>query len=197
MAVRNKLSVDRVVIAPGRVDPKAHWEFQGKVVKGSIHHYMAMDGNLPSIVPWWFILHVPDRLQKGGYLLLQALDFPRIPAWTPIARTVINYAKATMTKHRGSVYAKVRLAASDKHQKYENVGWDQRKILPDYLQAFDLRAKSKVATTRGNDGDSLVAVIPGADHAQMIRFFVATKVWPLHPGLPAATRKAVHREGAR
>jgi hypothetical protein len=187
--------LSRIVVSRGRVDPNAHWEFGTRIFHGAVHHYAALDANAPLPVPWWFILNVPRVLRKGGYVLLQAIDYPRTEAWTPVARTVINFAKATMQGYRGMLYAKIRLADPMGAQKYENVTWELRGALPPYLSEFTLRAKRKVATTRGSDGDSLVAVIPRDDHAQMIRLFFATKAWPLDQGLPAATRRAL--TGAR
>jgi hypothetical protein len=189
--------VDRIVVAPGRVDSKVHWEFQNTVAKGIIHHYSAMDANLPSRVPWWFLVQVPADLRKGGYVLIQVLDYPRRAEWTPLARTVINFAKATMPAYRGKLYAKVRLANPSGGHRYANVSWENRRALAAYLKPFQLRPKSKVATTRGKDGQSLVAVVPRDEHAQMIRLFFATKVWPLHPGLPLKAWKALGGDSAR
>ncbi len=195
MSPRAQPDVHRIVVSRGRVDQSAHWEFRGKVFHGAIHHYAALDANTIMPIPWWLILCVPRDLRKGGYVLLQALDFPRTEAWTPIARTVINFAKATMQGYRGMLYAKIRLADPMSPQRYENVAWGIRSTLPPYLAGFRLRAKRKVATTRGSDADSLVAVVPRDDHAGMIRLFFATKAWPLDKGLPAATRRAL--SGAR
>jgi hypothetical protein len=136
-------------------------------------------------------------MRKGDYVLLQALDYPRAKAWTPLARMVINFAKATMPDYRGMLYAKIRLADPAGDRKYDSIFWEQRKVLPAYIAAFDLHAKSQVATTRGGDAESLVAVLPRDDHAQMIRLYFAVKAWPLREGLPAATRKALGRAAAR
>ena len=198
MRGKGKLDVNRIVVSPGRVEADAHWEFLGGVIShGAIHHYTALDANEELPLPWLFLLHVPHDLRKGGYVLLQALDYPRTKAWTPLARTVINFAKATMGDYRGMLYAKIRLADPLGAQKYENVTWEHRQALPEYLRGFDLRAKKRVGTTRGSDAESLVAVMPRDDHAQMIRLFFATKAWPLQQGLPAATRKALGRHDSR
>jgi hypothetical protein len=197
MASSVGLDVTRIVVAPGRVDSKAHWEFQKKPAVGTIRHYTAMDANVPSHVPWWFVLQIPADLRKGGYVLIQVLDYPRRAEWTPLSRTVINFAKATMPPYRGKLYAKIRLADPSGAHKYANVSWESRRGLAPYLKPFQLRPKSKVATTRGTDGDSLVAVVPRDDHQQMIRLFFATKVWPLHPGLPAKVRRALGEDGPR
>ncbi len=194
MAGAPKFDVARILVTAGRIDRKAHWEFSGRVSHGAMHHYLALDGNLPSPVGWWFLVHVPAGQKKGEYVLLQAIDYPRARAWTPVARTVINFAKATMPKDRGMLYAKIRLADPLAAAKYEGVAWQHRAALPPYLKGFTLRRKRQVATTRGKDGDSLVAVVPRDDHMQMVRLFYATKVWPLHAGLPAATRRALTRE---
>jgi hypothetical protein len=193
MAGAPKFDAARIIVSPGRIDRNAHWEFSGRVSHGIMHHYAALDGNLPAPVPWWFLLHAPAGQKKGEYVLLQAIDYPRRRPWTPLARTVINFAKATMPKYRGMLYAKIRLADPLGAGKYEAVGWKHHDALPPYLKAFTLRRKRQVATTRGKDGDSLVAVVPRDDHAQMIRLFFATKAWPLHAGLPAATRRALSK----
>jgi hypothetical protein len=193
MAVKRRFDVDRIVISPGRVDEDSFWEFGGNVFRGTVYHYVALDANGKLPRPWWFVLHVPSDWRKGAYVLLQALDYPRTRAWTPVGRTAINFAKATMPKFRGMLYAKVRLADPMGSQKYENVAWAQREVLPGYFAAFNLRPKRRVATTRGSDGESLVAVMSRDDHAQMIRLYFATKAWPLDVGLPALTRKALGR----
>jgi hypothetical protein len=197
MRGKGGLDVERIIVSPGRFDPDAHWEFSGVISHGAIHHYTVLDANEETPLPWWFLLHVPKELRKGGYVLLQPLDYPRTKAWTPVARTVINFAKATMADYRGMLYAKIRLADPMGSQRYENVAWAHRQLLPAYFRAFDLRAKKRVATTRGKDADSLVAVMPRDDHVQMIRLFFATKAWPLQEGLPAATRKALGRDTPR
>jgi len=193
MARTSSFDADRIIVTPGRVDRNAYWEFSGKVSHGTMHHYVAMDANLPSPLGWWFLVHVPAELKKGEYVLLQAIDYPRLRPWTPVARTVINFAKATMPKYRGMLYAKMRLADPLGVGKYEGVAWKHRGALPSYLKGFTLRSKKQVATTRGKDSDSLVAVLPRDDHAQMVRLFYATKVWPLYAGLPTATRRALSR----
>ncbi len=193
MVRRANLEVDGIVVSLGRVDRDAYWEFRGKVSHGTVFHYFALDANDEKPPRWWFLLHVPKELRKGAYLLLQALDYPRAKEWTPVGRTVINFAKATMPDYRGNVYAKIRLADPVTPRKYENVARAHKNFLPDYLGSFKLRPKSAVATTRGGDAESLVAVIPREDHTTMIRLFFATKAWPLRGGLPAATRKALVR----
>ncbi len=197
MARKTNLDVGLIVVSPGRVEEDAYWEFRGAVSHGAIYHYTVLDANDRLPLPWWFLVHVPKELRKGGYVLLQALDYPRIKSWTPVVRTVINFAKATMPDYRSMVYAKIRLADPAGAQKYENVTWEHRQVLPPYLRAFDLRAKKRVATTRGRDADSLVALVRRDDHACMIRLFFATKVWPLREGLPPAARKALARGGSR
>jgi hypothetical protein len=196
MASRQTLDVSRIVVVPGRIDQRAYWEFRKQMFRGTIYHYAAMDANLPSRVPWWFTVNVPKTIKKGGYVLLQALDYPRMEAWAPIPRTVINFAKATMTAYRGMLYAKIRLADPMSAQKYENTKWGHRKALPAYFGPFTLRPKRKVATSRASDGDTLVAAMRRDDHAQMVRLFFATKVWPLRVGLPTSTRKALARDAA-
>jgi len=196
MGRKQPLEVDRVVVSPGRVEEDAYWEFRGKVSRGVVHHYHVLDANEAVPHPWWFLLHVPRELRKGAYVLLQAVDYPRTRAWTPVARTVINFAKATMPAHRGKLYAKIRLADPMADQKYENTRWAHRHSLPPYFSSFELRAKKQVATTRGSDADALVAVVPREDHPQMIRLFFAIKAWPLNAGLPATTRKALERQTA-
>jgi len=191
---RSEPSTHLIIVSPGRVDTDAHWDFMNAVSHGSVHHYLALDANEPMPLPWWFTVHVPRDLRKGSYVLLQALDYPRTKAWTPVARTVINFAKATMPRYRGKLYAKIRLADPMGSQKYDNTTWLHRRALPSYLSGFELRAKRLVTTTRGRDGESLVAVLPSDDHEQMIRLYFATKAWPLSRGLPVATRKALGRE---
>ncbi len=197
MAGKISCDIDRIVVSRGRVEEDAYWEFMSRRSHGAMHHYTALDANQRMPAPWWFILNVPRELRKGEYVLLQAVDYPRIDDWTPIARTVINLAKATMRGYRGMLYAKIRLADPVGAQKYENVLWEHRHALPPYLKSFTLCAKKKVATTRGGDAESLVAVMPHDDHAQMIRLFFATKAWPLHLGLPVATRRALGHEPSR
>ncbi len=189
MPGKGNLDIGRIVVSPGRVEKDAYWEFQHNVTRGAIYHYTALDANERLPLPWWFVVQIPGELLKGEYILLQTLDYPRTKAWTPVARMVINFGKATMAAYRGFLYAKVRLADPEGAQKY--VTWQHRRALPPYLTAFDLRPKKRVATTRGSDAETLVAVVPRDDHACMIRLFFATKVWPLERGLPAATRKAL------
>jgi hypothetical protein len=189
--------IGRIVVSQARIEDDAHWEFSGRVSHGAVYHYAALDANDEMPLPWWFLLHVPKEFNKGSYLLLQALDYPRTKAWTPIARTVINFAKATMPDYRGMLYAKIRLADPLGSQKYESVAWANRLALPEYVRTFELRAKKLVATTRGSDANSLVAVVRRDDHAQMIRLFFATKAWPLREGLPSSTRRALGRGAPR
>ncbi len=177
-----RFETERVIATPMRVEAGAFWEFSGRVFSGDIHHYLAADGNMPGSGTWWFLVHVPDDLKKGGYVLLQAVDYPRTEAWTPIARTVINFAKATMPRFRGMVYAKIRLSDPGGGHKFEGWTWKRRTELPVHLRGFRLSVKSRVATTRGSDGDALVAVLPRQDHVAMIRLFFATKVWALCQG---------------
>ncbi len=191
-----RFEIGRVIATPMRVETGAYWEFSRRVFSGEIHHYLAADGNLPGTGTWWFLVHVPDDLKKGGYVLLQAVDYPRIEAWTPIARTVINFAKATMPRFRGMVYAKIRLSDPEGGHKFEGWTWKRRAALPEDLRGFRLSVKRKVATTRGADGDALVAVLPRQDHVEMIRLFFATKVWPLHRGAPRPKRGRRSREDA-
>jgi hypothetical protein len=189
----SRFDIDRIIVTPGRVEKRAYWEFSGRTFSGSIHHYVAADANLPASGTWWFLIHVPSDLRKGGYVLVQAVDYPRIAAWTAIARTVINFAKATLPKHRGRLYAKIRLSDPLGGRKYEGWTWQNRAALPSYLRRFRLSVKNRVATTRGTDGDSLVAVLPRHDHVQMIRLFFATKAWPLYRGVGARGRASRSR----
>jgi len=197
MSRATRFDIERVIVVPGRVDRNAYWEFSRRVFSGDIHHYVATDGNLPGSGTWWFLLHLPEDLKKGGYVLLQAVDYPRIEAWTPIARTVINFAKATMPKYRGMLYAKVRLSDPHGDQKYEGLTWSHRAALPPNMRGFQLGVKRKVAATRGTDGDALVAVVPRHDHVLMIRLFFATKVWTLYEGEGGRKRGAAPRVGGK
>jgi hypothetical protein len=46
-----------------------------------------------------------------------------------------------------------------------------------------MRAKERVRSTRGTDGNTLVVLVDPDDHAGMIRLYFAMKVWVLKEGI--------------
>ena len=45
-----------------------------------------------------------------------------------------------------------------------------------------MRAKDRVRSTRGTDGNTLVVLVNPDDHAAMIRLYFAMKVWVMKEG---------------
>jgi hypothetical protein len=65
------------------------------------------------------------------------------------------------------------------------IRWDQRRDLPRWFESLQrrMRAKERVRSTRGTDGNVLVVLVEPGDHGMMIRLYFAMKVWVLKEGI--------------
>jgi hypothetical protein len=186
MAPRKRYSLDRVTVEPGEARASS-WTFAGKPVTGVEQSYAVRDGNFRSRNDWEFIVRTPR--DRGERIEVRPRTTPNVRAWAELPDRSLTFSRATKGSARGKWYCQVALADPTGKKSRAIVRADQRGRLPRWFDAVrgKMRTKERVKPTRGTDGQSLVVLVPPADHASMIRLFFATKVWILKERIALGT----------
>lgn len=185
MVSRKRYQLDLVTVEPGESRP-ATWTFAGDAVSGTEQSYLVIDGNFPSRNVWTFMVRIPK--ERGERLEVRPRTTPNLKVWAELTDRSLTFARATKGDARGRWYCQVALADPTGGRTKDVVKGDERDRLPAWFHPLRgrMRRKQNVRPTRGTDGDSLVILVPAADHAAMIRLFFATKVWVLKEGITLA-----------
>lgn len=178
---RASFSLDKVEIKL-KNEKRARWKWGKRDVAGWQYGYDVKDLNRSNYRRWTFQVQVPDRFTKGAYIIVQPTSHPQLRVLAGIDRRSISFGRATRGNYLAKAYAKVMLGDIYDDKNKRGVRLEQKHDLPQWIQAFSLRAKQTVTTTRGADGNALVAVMEQGNYEQMIRLFLATRVWVLYTG---------------
>ena len=114
--------------------------------------------------------------------------------WKALTYRSLQFQKATKGDARGKRYGKVSLAVPPSGRAKDDprgtrtkdvIRSDQRRDLPRWFEGLErrMRAKERVRSTRGTDGNTLVGLVDPDDHAGMIRLYFAMKIWVLKEGI--------------
>lgn len=155
----------------------------GRSVSGTVYTYRVVDGNLPRLNEWEFIVQVPRSDEEA--IIVRPRAVPNDRSWAGLERTSVLFVKADRPNYRDSHYCKVFVAHRDRTNKIKKkmVRANERADQPSWIRDLtSLRGKETVARSKGTDLGALVALARSDDHRQMIRLFFATKVWPLKEG---------------
>lgn len=167
-----------------RVDERpALWTFARDPVSGIEHTYEAVDHNFPARNSWEFLVRVPSN--PADRIEVRPRSVPNLKAWARLERRSLTFTQARRPKYRGWYYCQVALADPTGSRTKDVIRGHERHQLPPWFADVDgrLREKATVRTTAGADADELVALVRPDDHAGMIAFFFATKVWVLKEGV--------------
>ena len=194
MASRKRYRLDQVAVEAGEVR-RGKWSFfrggRQAPVRGNEHLYAVTDGNLSGRNRWEFLVRVPD--DSGGRVEIRPRVTPPVQMWKALTYRSLQFQKATKGDARGKRYCKVSLAVPPAGRATEDprgtrtkdvIRSDQRRDLPRWFQELQrrMKAKERVRSTRGTDGNALVILVDPDDHAMMIRLYFAMKVWVLKEG---------------
>jgi hypothetical protein len=194
MASRKRYRLDQVAVEAGEVR-RGKWSFfrggRQAPVRGHEHLYAVTDGNLDARNKWEFVVRVPD--ESDGRVEIRPRTTPPTRTWKALTYRSLQFQKATKGDARGRRYCKVSLAVPPPGRATEDprgtrtkdvIRWDQRRDLPRWFEGLErrMRAKERVRSTRGTDGNALVILVEPDDHAMMIRLYFAMKVWVLKEG---------------
>ena len=172
-------------------------DFRGIKTRGVEHTFEARDRNFPSRNGWQFAIFVPREWRKGTYVSVRPLSTPNRKIWAGLERRSVQFAPCTKLRHRSKCYGTV--SVSDPSGTKTRVILRRTDPIPPWLEAFRLTEKERVATSRANDGRTLVAVLGRDDFAGMVRLFVACRAWTLTEGYSrddAALARRIARERA-
>jgi hypothetical protein len=182
MARRTRYHLDRVMVKAGEQRPST-WTFGGAPVSGIEQTYSVRDTNFPARNQWDFLVRTPTI--RDGRVEVRPRSTPNVKVWAELTDRSITFMRATKGEARGKWYCKVALADPTGQKSRDVVRADERGDLPPWFDPLKgrMRKKHSVRTTRGNDGEDLVALVARDDHPAMIRLFFATKVWILKEGI--------------
>lgn len=195
MASRKRYRLEQVAVEAGEVR-RGKWSFakggRQAPVRGNEHLYTVTDGNLAGRNRWEFVVRVPD--QADGRVEVRPKVTPPMQTWKALTYRSVQFQKATKGDARGKLYCKVSLAVPRRGRATEDprgtrtkdvIRWDQRRDLPRWFESLQrrMRAKERVRSTRGTDGNVLVVLVEPGDHGMMIRLYFAMKVWVLKEGI--------------
>jgi hypothetical protein len=195
MASRRRYRLDKVAVEAGEVR-RGKWSFakggRQAPVRGNEHVYAVTDENLGGRNKWEFLVRVPD--DSDGRVEIRPRATPPLQTWKALTYRSLQFQKATKGEARGKRYAKVSLAVPPSGRASEDprgnrtkdvIRTDQRRDLPRWFEGLErrMRAKDRVRSTRGTDGNTLVVLVNPDDHAAMIRLYFAMKVWVLKEGV--------------
>lgn len=182
MRTRTRYRLGRVDVTSSEARP-ASWTFAGTPVRGTEHAYVVVDRNLKSKNEWEFLVRVPEV--RGGRVEVRPRRTPNVKVWAELPDRSLTFMPATKGAARGKWYCPVALADVAGERSRTIVRANERAMLPHWFKdlAGSLRKKEVVKTTRGTDGESLVALVKAGDYEAMVRLFFATKVWVLREGV--------------
>jgi hypothetical protein len=155
------------------------WTFAGAKDRGEEFRYAVLDANHASRPQWEFVVHVPDS--SSGRIEVRPTRAPNDSALAGIDRRSLTFMPATLGAHRRCRYCPLSLADPDGKSSRRVVRRDERDALPYWLRSLgrSIKQKATVRTTKGTDGESLVALVKPDDHRMMIALFLGTKAWVL------------------
>jgi hypothetical protein len=182
MTRRTRYQLDRVEVEAGE-QRASTWTFGGAPVSGTEQTYSVRDTNFPARNQWDFLVRTPSI--RDGRVEVRPRTTPNVKVWAELTDRSITFMRATKGDARGKWYCKVALADPTGRKSRDVVRGDERGDLPPWFDALKtrMRMKQSVRPTRGNDGEDLVTLVAGHDHAAMIKLFFATKVWILKEGV--------------
>ena len=178
MGSRKRYQLDLVTVERGDGRP-ATWTFAGDAVAGTEQSYHVTDKNFPGRNTWEFLVRIPKA--RGGRLEVRPRTTPNVKVWAELTDRSLTFSRATKGEARGRWYCQVALADPTGGRTKDVVKGEERDQLPPWFDGVRgrMRLKQNVRPTKGTDGESLVVLVRGDDHAAMIRLFFATKVWVL------------------
>ena len=184
---RTRYRLDRVEVAPLASRP-ASWTFAGEAVRGTEHTFVVIDRNLSGNHNWEFLVRVPE--DPKGRVEVRPRTAPPGRAWEELPDRSLTFSPATRGPARGRWYCQVALADATGERSRTIVRHTERARLPHWFKELGgrMRRKETVKLTRGTDAQALVVLVPAGDYAEMIRLFVATKVWVLKEGIVLPAR---------
>ena len=177
-----RYDVARVQVMP-KEERRTHLKFRDKSLPATEYVYTVMDENYARPHRWEFLVRVPDAADEMTEV--RPAVVPNVREWAGLDRRALMFQRATMGRHRGSMYSKLAVSDVSGEKARIEVPARDKKRLPYWFRAFGsrLHQKQAVRRTRGTDGDKLVATVPRDDHAMMIRVFIAAKAWILKEGI--------------
>jgi hypothetical protein len=168
----------------------AAWDFARKTVRGVEHVYAVRDTNVRARNRWEFVVRVPHG--RGERIEVRPIKVPNQNAWSGLERSSITFQRATRQNYAGKWYCKISLADPTGSRTKTVIRLSERHLLPSWFQSIEgsFRGKATVKPTRGSDASALVATVDRDDHARMIGFYFAMKVWVLREGFRLPEREA-------
>lgn len=169
---------DKLAIARAGERP-ASWTFAGHTVTGTEFAYLVTDHNFDGRNSWEFLVRAPK--DQTGRIEVRPRTVPNLRAWAGLERRSLTFTQARRPSYRGRYYCQIALADPTGTRTKHVVRGRERHDLPVWFEELStsLREKETVRTTKGYDGDELVAVVRQDEHQRMITLFFATKVWVL------------------
>jgi hypothetical protein len=161
----------------------ALWTFGGKPVSGTERTYSVVDANFKKGNFWEFLIRIPDKASERIEVRPRAA--PPLKVWAGLERRSVTFTKAGRPKYRGWHYCQLSLADPTEERTRDVLRGSDREKLPGWFEEIGsrLRLKDTVRATKGNDADTLVALVRPDEHDLMIGLFFATKVWVLKEGV--------------
>jgi hypothetical protein len=158
---------------------RASWTFTREPVSGTEFMYAVTDANSTTRHFWEFLVRVPSAADERIEVRPRAT--PSLKAWIGLERRSLTFVRASRAGYRGWYYCQIALADPTGERTKDVLKKHERAQLPPWFDDVSarLRVKETVRSTKGNDGDQLVAVVRPAEHGLMIGLFFATKVWVL------------------
>jgi hypothetical protein len=152
-----------------------------EVVTGTEFRYSVVDENSSARNSWLFTVRVSSNRTK--YIEVRPSEHPNLKAWAELHDRSLLFARATRAYYSGWYYCQVALADPTGERTRRIVSRGGRSQLSWLgIPSWRYRLKATVRPTRGTDGDAQVLIVGARDHATMIRFFFAMKVWVLKEG---------------
>ncbi len=180
MGPSRRFRVDRVEVEHVQ-DRRATWNWRGSSVTGMESVYAVVDRNYDRLNRWLFLV---QQLKKRGLIIVRPNQATGKSSWGGIDRSSVVFPRTTRPGYRGLSYCKIGLADPSGGQTKFVMRRAERDALPPWMRSLRtrMRLKQTVAATRGTDGRHQVLWVRPDDHARMIRFFFAMKVWVLDQG---------------
>ncbi len=167
----------------------ASWTFGREAVAGTEYPYRVIDGNLARQNQWEFVVRVPKDVR--GRIEVRPTRVPDVKIWAGLDRRGLTFMPGTRRGYTGYRYCQVSLPGDDGRASRHVMRRADIDRLPYWIRDLRprrLRDKATVTTTRGRDGDTLVALVPRDDQRAMILMYLATKAWVLRAGKAVAVK---------
>jgi hypothetical protein len=169
---------DKVRISPAEVREEV-WEFGGgRKVRGEIARYEVVDSNFRPAHRWEFDVATPHRLAGSAYIEVQPVTVPPVESWSTLKRRSVCFRRATYWPD--FVYAEITLSDPTGAKNRLRLPAGQRDVIKPYLSLRNVRDKATVTSVAGRGP---VWLCRPSSHRSMIRFYMATRAWPLYNGV--------------